>query len=103
MSCHVDNLQNMQIRRYIKNKIVSTISYRPTYIRNANANSILGLLIDVIQPISKHICDISWSWNIIGAKNNTPNELSKGAGKKRCSIVSDEPQKAHFVHPFHFF
>ena len=83
MSCHMNNLHDMEIRRSIKNKIVSTIPYRPTYSRNANANSILDFLINAIQPIPKHICDISWRWNIVGAKNNTPNELSKRAGNKK--------------------
>ena len=78
MCCHVYNLHNMKIRTSIKNKVVSTIPYRPTNSWDANTNSSLGLFINTIQPISKHIFDISWRWDIICGKNNPPNQLSKG-------------------------
>jgi hypothetical protein len=57
---------------------------------------------NTIQPILKHILILVWGAMLYGKWRMRQRTFAKGHERNRCSIVSSESQKQHFLHLFHY-
>jgi hypothetical protein len=59
VSSFVDNLQKGSTASIVKDSIVTAIPYCPDQSANTNSDSRFGYFIYLVQPIAKHVLDIS--------------------------------------------
>jgi hypothetical protein len=88
-----NNLQKICLLLFVTNNIIPASPNRPTYCRNTDSNMSLINFSNPIQPITKHISNIRWWWNIVGKIYHAPNNFGKRTVKKQminCFIVVTE-------------
>jgi hypothetical protein len=78
----VDNLQKGSTASIVKDSIVTAIPNCLDQSANTNSDSRFGYFVYPVQPIAKHVLNISRGRHIEGKLNNSPNKSTQFAFNK---------------------
>jgi hypothetical protein len=72
-------MQEINISPFVKHSVVSTVPQSPNQSTRPYSDLCLNYFIYTIEPISKHIRNISRWYNVKSRKDNSPSQTGKRA------------------------
>jgi hypothetical protein len=79
----VDNLQKGRTASIVKDSIVTAVPYCPDQSANPNSDSRFGCFINPIQPIAKHVLNISRGRHVECKLDHSPDKSTQFAFDKK--------------------